>query len=176
MKKEIDYKILKKELKEITQVFYPYFFSFYLLSLVVSFFSNTLRNFFYWPAFHGFAIFFTVLFFLFLKLNLKKDLEKIRYFIKKEWVRILIIIVVLIFAVFKGIEVLDFLILIYALISLLFILNSRLSAILAMICLITCPVLLVFKKDIIAETIAVYAFYFLVITVLIQIRELKGGK
>ena len=40
--------------------------------------------------------------------------------------------------------------------------------------LISCPVLLILKKDSIAETMAIYAYYFLVITVLTQFRQLKA--
>lgn len=213
MNKRIDFKILWEELREKIREFYPYFFGFYLLSLVVSIFSKTWRSFFYWPAFHGSVFFFTLLFVLTFKFDLRfrrrlriRDLRfndfkfvgftknsarkagllfyKYLVFIKNRlfsfsrgtWVRITIIIVVLSFSLFKEIGVLDFLVLFYALISFLFILNSRYSAGAALILLASCPFLLILKKDLWAESAAIYAYYFLVITILTQIRELKKEK
>lgn len=95
---------------------------------------------------------------------------------RKAWLKIFIIITILIFALFKEIGVLDFLVLLYALISFLFIVNSRYSAAAALIFLAACPFLLIFKKDVLAENSAIYAYYFLVITVLTQIREFKKDK
>ncbi|MDP2944307.1 MAG: hypothetical protein Q8N57_01875 [bacterium] len=232
MKEKIDLKILWEELREKIREFYPYFFGFYLLSLVVSIFSKTWRSFFYWPAFHGALIIFTILFLLTFKLNwrpnfkLNLNLKNLKprlnlkenyllwraiflkvfkltiilvreffriigrlaenyfLFIKKKisavsrrsWLKIVIIAAILIFALFKGIGVLDFLVLFYALISFLFVLDSRAAAGLALILLASCPFLLIFKKDILAESVAIYAYYFLIITVLTQIRELKKEK
>ncbi len=82
-----------------------------------------------------------------------------------------IIVVVLIFALFQRIEVIDFFVLSYALISILFVMESRIAVGIALACLICCPFLLIQKNGVLAETTAVYAYYFLVITVLTQIRE-----
>lgn len=89
------------------------------------------------------------------------------------WLKIFIIAVVLIFAIYYEIEVIDFLILLYALMSILFILDSRYAAGAALVFLISCPFLIIFKEDAVAELSAIYAYYFLIITVIIQIRELK---
>ncbi|HZJ41004.1 MAG TPA: hypothetical protein VFD16_01935, partial [Candidatus Saccharimonadales bacterium] len=94
----------------------------------------------------------------------------------KVWLKIFIILALLIFSIFKEIGFLDFLVLFYGLISFLFIINSRYSAVAALIFLAACPFLLIFKKDVLAESSAIYAYYFLVITVLTQIRELKKDK
>jgi len=51
--------------------------------------------------------------------------------------------------------------------------ENRIIAFLALISLTTCPFLLHFKKDKLAETMAVYAFFFLVMTVVLQIVEYK---
>lgn len=97
---------------------------------------------------------------------------------KIHWSKILafklfLIIILMGFALSKNIAMIDFWILLYALLSILFIIESRIAASLALICLICCPFLLVFKQDILAEAMAVYAYYFLIITVLTQIREIK---
>ncbi|MBU4274263.1 hypothetical protein KKE19_00400 [Patescibacteria group bacterium] len=51
--------------------------------------------------------------------------------------------------------------------------ENRIIAVFALISLASCPVLLSFKKDSFAETMAVYAYFFLVMTVVLQIVEYK---
>jgi len=51
--------------------------------------------------------------------------------------------------------------------------DSRIIAVLALISLASCPILLSFKKDDWAEQMAVYAYFFLVMTVVLQIIEYK---
>ncbi|KKQ14977.1 MAG: hypothetical protein US25_C0015G0010, partial [Candidatus Moranbacteria bacterium GW2011_GWE1_36_7] len=51
--------------------------------------------------------------------------------------------------------------------------ENRIVAILALISLATCPFLLAFKKDTLAETMAVSAYFFLVMTVVLQMVEFK---
>lgn len=51
--------------------------------------------------------------------------------------------------------------------------DSRVTAIGALISLASCPILLITKQDVYAEQMAVYAYYFLVITVVLQIIEYK---
>lgn len=53
---------------------------------------------------------------------------------------------------------------------------SRFSAGLALVFLAITPFLLMLKNDALAETVAVYAYYFLVITVVQEIWELRGEK
>ncbi|MCG2809547.1 MAG: hypothetical protein L6275_04395 [Candidatus Portnoybacteria bacterium] len=55
--------------------------------------------------------------------------------------------------------------------------DSRILAGSVLLCLASCPFLLMFKKDDIAEIMAIYAYYFLVMTVVLQIAEYrKEGK
>ena len=179
--KRIDPKILEAEIKARIRGAYFYFLGFYLLSLIIAFFSKTWSGFFYWPAFHGSIIFFTLFFVLTLEPNFRVQFR--RYFIfvyfklsglsRRTWLKILFIAAVLIFSLFKEIYVLDWLVLFYALVSLIFILDSRWAAGAALVFLASCPLLLIFKNDILAEGAAIYAYYFLVITVLTQIRELR---
>ncbi len=49
--------------------------------------------------------------------------------------------------------------------------ENRIIGVLALLSLASCPVLLSFQKDDLAETMAVYAYFFLVMTVVLQIVE-----
>lgn len=109
-------------------------------------------------------------------------LKPFKFFIVKikavKWTKMLILKWIIIFAILgcalsKNMQMIDFWILAYGLIAVLFIIESRIAAGFALICLAACPFLLIFKQEILAEAMAVYAYYFLIITVLIQIRELK---
>ncbi|MCX6715653.1 MAG: hypothetical protein NT077_01390 [Candidatus Taylorbacteria bacterium] len=51
--------------------------------------------------------------------------------------------------------------------------DSRIIATGALVSLASCPILLITKQDAIAEQMAVYAYYFLVMTVVLQIIEYK---
>lgn len=51
--------------------------------------------------------------------------------------------------------------------------ENRLFGLAAIVCLMACPVLLSLKKDVQAEQIAVYAYFFLVMTVGLQLVEFK---
>ncbi len=61
------------------------------------------------------------------------------------------------------------------LMSVLFHSESRTPALLALLLLICLPMLLILKKTAIAENVAVYAYYLLIITVILQIIEIKLG-
>ena len=67
------------------------------------------------------------------------------------------------------------LILIYFGIAIVWRLTSRIAAGLALFFLASCPVLLALKNENLAETFAIYAYYFLVITVVGEIFSLKRG-
>jgi hypothetical protein len=75
------------------------------------------------------------------------------------------IFVILIFSLFQGIYVLDFFVLLFGLVSVLFGLDIRISAACALVLLALCPILLAFNGNAFAETAAVYAYYFLAIAV-----------
>ena len=51
--------------------------------------------------------------------------------------------------------------------------ENRIIASLALISLASCPFLLIAKKEYLAEKMAIYAYYFLVMTVILQIIEYK---
>ncbi len=54
--------------------------------------------------------------------------------------------------------------------------ENRIIAGLALLSLASCPFLLIYKREDLAETMAIYAYYFLVMTVVLQIAELKRDK
>lgn len=119
----------------------------------------------------------SVLFFIVVRKSLKKIIDHIVLKIRKlreiEYIKIGIIIIILGYAVNNKTDIISFLILAYALFSILFIIESRIAAGFALILLISVPFLMIAKKDIMAEQMAIYTYYFLVITVLTQIREFK---
>lgn len=51
--------------------------------------------------------------------------------------------------------------------------DNRVIGVMALVALASCPILLSFKQDIWAEKMAVYAYFFLVMTVVLQIIEYK---
>lgn len=51
--------------------------------------------------------------------------------------------------------------------------ENRVFGVAALLCLVACPVLLATKQDALAEQIAVYAYFFLVMTVALQLIEFK---
>lgn len=51
--------------------------------------------------------------------------------------------------------------------------DNRIIGIMAILCLSSCPVLLSYKLDLWAEKMAVYAFFFFVMTVVLQLIEYK---
>ncbi|MEI7451817.1 MAG: hypothetical protein WCK37_01285 [Candidatus Falkowbacteria bacterium] len=127
--------------------------------------------------------------------NLKLALENIFLFINKifsnlkrfillhwpthpRWffTRVIMIAGILIFSLMHNISFVDFLILGYALVAFLFVVDNRYAAGGALVCLAICPVLLLIKNDVLAEYFAVYAYYFLVITVLGAIIEMRLEK
>lgn len=51
--------------------------------------------------------------------------------------------------------------------------DSRILAFGALVTLSLCPILLIAKQDMYAEQIAIYAYYFLILTVIVQLVEIK---
>jgi len=102
--------------------------------------------------------------------------KRIRLVTRQSWIKIVVIAIVLVCALFKGLGVVDFLVLFYALTSFIFVWNSRWAGGAALVLLASCPVLLILKKEVWAENVAVYAYYFLVIVVITQIREVRKAK
>lgn len=191
-------KIIKLILNDIANA-YIWLAAFYIVSVILSYFIKSLHSFFDWPAFNAIMVVFGILalvsekgrkmFFVKGKKNKfnnsrklfinKTSLEKIErraYTIlknlnKKDYVKIGVIIAILFYSIIQKTNIIDFFILAYALFSILFVIKSRVAAFIALILLILIPVQLIEKKEATAEITAVYAYYFLVISVLIQIGE-----
>lgn len=207
-KDKIDFTALWTELSNKIKGAYPYFIIFYALALIASWQFKNWRPFFNWFGMHVLAIIFTVLFLFisgwrfrdsfydFFSL-VKRRIKKFFLFLKntfilmprrdKIWlaVKIFIITTSLIYASYQALSTMKLLVLAYALATILFVVDSRLSAGLALFFLISCPILIVIKKGKLVEDSAVYAYYFLIITVLARIKEMwrenrvknnRGGK
>lgn len=133
-------------------------------SVLAKEFSRFLYNFFIiilaWLSAFGRRVFFALF-------NRAKALSLI------SWLKIITIAIILVLVIFKSVSVWELLITLYALVSVLYVLDSRLAAGAALVYLAACPVLLFLDRGALAESAAVYAFYFLVITVLTQMRELR---
>jgi len=103
---------------------------------------------------------------------------------RKDCLKVGIIVIVLLYSLLAHqVKGFDLVVLFYALFSVLFVIDSRIAAAVALILLSSIPFLLIGKKEHLAETMAIYAYYFLVITVITQIREymreskkIKGDK
>ncbi|MFA6537674.1 MAG: hypothetical protein WCT18_04750 [Patescibacteria group bacterium] len=267
--KKFQKSLLWQELAQNIKSVYPYFLGFYLLTGVFSLIFVSWRGYFYWPAWHGFIIIFTLIYltnfgrpirsFLhengfswsFLKnvvgfirktirakiIHLNNVFGEIRkgggvftwrlmmggivksqkflllilleiwglglfllngvrvfllwFFYKKlkvlgffiwsklqkvkinDWVKVVIMVLFLSFAVSQELGFFTFCVLIFGLISVLFVLDSRWSAGGAIFFLAFCPFLIIAKKETLAEETAVFAYYFLIIAVLTSLRELK---
>lgn len=169
--------------------FFPYFFGFYIFSLVLSFVFHSWKSFFNWELFTISVIVLGIASLFSNKVWSLRDLiSTLKYLFVAligSWkrlgtrgqIKIVLILTVLFFALAKSIGPIDFIVLTYALASVLFIFKSRIPAVLALVLLAACPFLLMFKKDATAEVMAIYAYYFLVITVMTQIAEyIKEGK
>jgi hypothetical protein len=90
---------------------------------------------------------------------------------KKWW--ILILIAVGIFIIWR-LGIIPGLFWLVFLSFLLFEWDSRIIAFLALIFLASCPFSLIFKREALAEQMAIYAYYFLIMTVVLQIIEYVG--
>lgn len=91
----------------------------------------------------------------------------------KNYLKFILLAVILSYATIKGANVIELLIWIYAFRAIFIGIDSRISAGIALIFLASCPVLLILKKEVLAEQSAVFAYYFLVILVITQIIELR---
>ncbi len=95
---------------------------------------------------------------------------------RSDYYKIAAMVLILGFSLFQDIYVVDFFILFFGLISVLFGVDMRISAGCALVLLALCPFLLAFNESVFAESAAVYAYYFLVIAVLTGIGDHIRGK
>jgi len=190
-------RIFELVLEQIADI-YLYFLGFYVVCLILSYFFERWKLFFNWPAFHLSIIFLGTLVllskqgrkfrgFLFKLIKFRTSILtilkiiaksltsvivlKIKGVTRKDYLKFVLILLILVYVLFKEIDPINFLILGYALVSILFVVESRISASITLLFLIFCPILLIMKKESLAEQMAIYAYYFLVITVVVQIRE-----
>ncbi len=148
---------------------YPALLVFYLLSLAIAQFSPTWNAFFYWPAFHASVVVFGLIAATQLKSLLQFPvavLAKARRTPKKTLVKIALAVLTAGFALVHGIQLIDFLFLVYALVAIPFsVIDERINAALALAFLAASPFFLLLSLPKLAELSATYSFYFLAITV-----------
>jgi len=105
----------------------------------------------------------------FLYKGIRKGLRDIK---KERWYWMLILIIISLLFIWQfSFEAIIFLTLFTA--FALYGWDSRIIATGALISLASCPILLIAKQDVYAEQMAVYTYYFLVMTVVLQIIEYK---
>jgi len=185
-------KIFNLVLDDIAE-FFPYFFIFYLICLLLSFLNKSWQLFFNWFFFLSFILLFGVLSLLssrfrkFLEtktlISLKNDLLK-KFFnlsvLLKNIIRnmgwrsavklsILVLVVALI-ANLTSATPIDLLVLIYALMVLLFSRGGKLAIKIVLFLLTVTAFVLWLGFQALAEWLAVYVYYFLTITVLYQVK------
>ena len=182
--------ISKDFIDQVIKVF-PYFFVFYLISFIISFFSPTFRLFFYWKAFH-IAIFTMITIIIIDKKNELKNIivhtNIINYsfwnnfisFFKlgyKFYIKFLIIILITIYCIFIGMPLIELSILSIGLISVFLLKDSRILAGITIALLLYCLVLVIYNKDVLAETYSSYAYYLLIIIAITHIMSgIKSNK
>jgi len=146
--------------------------------------TNRLKYIIYWLLFRAYRlsiiVFYTIRWLLILLTSILSIIvrslanlliKKVKKLSRYEYEKVILVFVVLIFALYKNIDVFDFMVLSYALISFLFFIDSRITATVALTLLIFCPIFLIIKKDALAELFGIYTYYFLIITVIAQIKE-----
>lgn len=112
------------------------------------------------------------------EISFEIKIPKIKLSAERKWYLKIFLALLVVFGSFVAMQNFDFtfvgtLILIYFGISILWNLESRIAAALALFFLASCPILLILKNDALAETFAIYAYYFLVITVVGEIIALR---
>ena len=143
--------------------FFPYFFVFYCVVLIFSFIFESWISFFRWPILQ-----ISVLILGFLGLFSKN--------VEKNYVKPALVGIILYYFLERGVGIIDFIVLSYALISIIFIINGRIAALVAFTLFALCLLFLILKRSDLSEVFAVYTYYFLTIAVTIRFREFLSQK
>lgn len=99
--------------------------------------------------------------------------KKIRQDLKKKKLEIALLLIILILLLIWQFKIESIFLLLLFFSFLFFKYDSRYIAAMALMSLMTYPFLLIFKKEPAAEQMAIYAYYFLVMTVILQIAEYR---
>jgi hypothetical protein len=173
--------VILKDVARNIAVVYPFVLFFYIVAIVSGHFYKPVGQIFYWPGFHGTMLFLTLV--VLLSGQFSSLLSHPKNFFGLIWSRVArlnkvdclkigILAVGLAIAIYLQVPVFpEGAILAYGLISFLWIITSRIAAILALAMLIVCGFSAALKFPEISNISALYAFYFLIIAVLTQIRE-----
>jgi len=112
---------------------------------------------------------------IFLKNNITTTVFNLKYYVVHNKYLAILLTLIFILLFWKASPTLTILYVIF----LLFLLNkwdSRITIFLAMVCVAFCPFLIILKKESLAENFAIFAYYFFLFTVLLQIFEFKRKK
>lgn len=104
-------------------------------------------------------------------LYLKKAIRFQKGLRRKDYVRGAIVATILMTSLFFNADPIDFFVLAFGLVSVLFRLDMRIAAAGALAFLVAAPTALIFNQDAAGEVFAVYAYYFLVIAVATGVSE-----
>lgn len=155
--------------------FFPYFLTFYVICFLLSLTSDSWSSFLNWKAFNISLLSLGILSLLSRKWRLSQVVEKIKYK-KRLIIKIILILSFLAYAISRGVRMVNLLILLFGLTAFFFNVNMIFVGVMPLLFLLLSVVFLLFKNDDLAELVAIYAYYSLVIVVLVQIKNFTFHK
>ena len=155
--------------------FFPYFLTFYVICFLLSLTSDPWSSFLNWKAFNISLLSLGILSLLSRKWRLSQVVEKIKYK-KRLIIKIILILSFLAYAISRGVRMVNLLILLFGLTAFFFNVNMIFVGVMPLLFLLLSVVFLLFKNDDLAELVAIYAYYSLVIVVLVQIKNFTFHK
>ena len=155
--------------------FFPYFLTFYVICFLLSLTSDPWSSFLNWKAFNISLLSLGMISLLSRKWRLSQVVEKIKYK-KRLIIKIILILSFLAYAISRGVRIVNLLILLFGLTAFFFNVNMIFVGVMPLLFLLLSVVFLLFKNDDLAELVAIYAYYSLVIVVLVQIKNFTFHK
>ncbi|OGZ67608.1 MAG: hypothetical protein A3D35_02460 [Candidatus Staskawiczbacteria bacterium RIFCSPHIGHO2_02_FULL_34_9] len=155
--------------------FFPYFLTFYVICFLLSLTSDPWSSFLNWKAFNISLLSLGMISLLSRKWRLSQVVEKIKYK-KRLIIKIILILSFLAYAISRGVRMVNLLILLFGLTAFFFNVNMIFVGVMPLLFLLLSVVFLLFKNDDLAELVAIYAYYSLVIVVLVQIKNFTFHK
>jgi len=168
-------------LNDLEKIF-PYFVIFYILILLFCKYYLDFKKNINLPILHVVFIVFLITF-LIKKYQEKSKIDlyiqKVRAFFFnlgiRGMVKLSLVMLVIVLCLYFNISFLSLAILVFGLLSFLFVWDSRIAAGIALAFLVVCVVSLLFKKENFAEHLAIISYYFLIITAVTSFRELSNN-
>src|SRR3989344_3384343 len=151
------------------------FLPFYVICFLLSLTSDPWSSFLNWKAFNISLLSLGMISLLSRKWRLSQVVEKIKYK-KRLIIKIILILSFLAYAISRGVRMVNLLILLFGLTAFFFNVNMIFVGVMPLLFLLLSVVFLLFKNDDLAELVAIYAYYSLVIVVLVQIKNFTFHK